>query len=268
MGTTAWGGLGKGECLLCNGWFWCGGRPLPHPSLLLLTAVPPKLSGVLIIRLCGRTTQPSATPASPPVSMRGTINPELHSVLLKETKRWYVGTQPRESNLTSRLGSVSSPGIVWKSIFAEMLQTPGVSVFLDPVFLMVATQSQGTRSAQTTPTVSAETRPPPAFAADGRLGALQVLGSVTLRKTAVPWTNAGTRSAVALTACASTSVTVQVTVSSLVTTAPPLRVTLVLAINPFVLSYKLTLSEYLANNAQVYNCTMYMLNDADNYNKH
>ena len=60
----------------------------------------------------------------------------------------------------------------------------------------------------------------------------------------------------------------QVTVSSLVTTAPPLRVTLVLAINPFVLSYKLTLSEYLANNAQVYNCTMYMLNDADNYNKH
>merc|ERR1712198_712549 len=95
MGTTAWGGLGKGECLLCNGWFWCGGRPLLHPSLLLLTAVPPKLSGVLIIRLCGRTTQPSATPASPPVSMRGTINPELHSVLLKETKRWCVGTQPR-----------------------------------------------------------------------------------------------------------------------------------------------------------------------------
>merc|ERR1712198_607102 len=96
MGTTAWGGLGKGECLLCNGWFWCGGRPLLHPSRLLLTAVPPKLSGVLIIRLCGRTTQPSATPASPPVSMRGTINPELHSVLPKETKRWYVGTQPRE----------------------------------------------------------------------------------------------------------------------------------------------------------------------------
>merc|ERR1712198_480214 len=191
MGTTAWGGLGKGECLLCNGWFWCGGRPLLHPSLLLLTAVPPKLSGVLIIRLCGRTTQPSATPASPPVSMRGTINPELHSVLLKETKRWYVGTQPRESNLTSRLG-----------------------------------------------TVSAETRPPHAFAADGRQGALQVLGSVTLRKTAVPWTNARTRSVVALTACASTSARVQVTASSLVTTAPPLRVTLVLVINPFVLSYK------------------------------
>ena len=110
-----------------------------------------------------------------------------------------------------------------------------------------------------------------------------MLGSVTLRKTAVPWTNAGTRSAVALvrifvetlktktfyqTACANTSARVQVTVSSLVTTAPPLRVTLVLAINPFVLSYKLTLSEYLANNAQVYNCTMCMLNDADNYNKH
>merc|ERR1712192_244275 len=95
MGTAAWGGCGEGKCFRCNGWSWCGCH-LQCPSLLHQTAVPPKLLGVSIIRLCGRTAQPSATPASPPVSMRGMINPVLHSASPKETSRWCVATQPRE----------------------------------------------------------------------------------------------------------------------------------------------------------------------------
>merc|ERR1712192_107655 len=51
--------------------------------------------------------------------------------------------------------SVSSLRIVGRSTFAEMLQMPGVSVVLDPVSWMVASQSQETQSAQTTLTVSA-----------------------------------------------------------------------------------------------------------------
>merc|ERR1711971_42301 len=98
MGTAAWGGWGEGKCFHCNGLSWCGCH-LQCPSLLHQTAVPPKLLGVLIIRLCGRTAQPSATPASPHVSMRGMINPALHSASPKETSRWCVATQPRESHV-------------------------------------------------------------------------------------------------------------------------------------------------------------------------
>merc|ERR1711971_1357714 len=94
MGTAAWGGWGEGKCFHCNGLSWCGCH-LQCPSLLHQTAVPPKLLGVLIIRLCGRTAQPSATPASPHVSMRGMINPALHSASPKETSRWCVATQLR-----------------------------------------------------------------------------------------------------------------------------------------------------------------------------
>merc|ERR1712172_364117 len=94
MGTAAWGGCGEGKCFHCNGLSWCGCH-LQCPSLLHQTAVPPKLLGVLIIRLCGRTVQPSATPASPHVSMRGMINPAPHSASPKETSRWCVATQLR-----------------------------------------------------------------------------------------------------------------------------------------------------------------------------
>merc|ERR1711971_254059 len=94
MGTAAWGGRGEGKCFRCNGLSWCGCH-LQCPSLLHQTAAPPKLLGVLIIRLWGRTAQPSATPASPPVSIRGMINPALHSASPKETSRWCVATQPR-----------------------------------------------------------------------------------------------------------------------------------------------------------------------------
>merc|ERR1711971_626314 len=76
MGTAAWGGWGEGKCFHCNGLSWCGCH-LQCPSLLHQTAVPPKLLGVLIIRLCGRTAQPSATPASPHVSMRGMTPVEI-----------------------------------------------------------------------------------------------------------------------------------------------------------------------------------------------
>merc|ERR1712192_264131 len=94
MGTAAWGGCGEGKCFLCNGLSWCGCH-LQCPSLLHQTAVPPKRLGVSIIRLCVRTAQPSATPASPPVSMRGMINPAPHSASPKETSRWCVATQLR-----------------------------------------------------------------------------------------------------------------------------------------------------------------------------
>merc|ERR1711971_1115512 len=104
MGTAAWGGWGEGKCFHCNGLSWCGCH-LQCPSLLHQTAVPPKLLGVLIIRLCGRTAQPSATPASPHVSMRGIINPALHSASPKETSRWCVATQPRVPVLSSALRS-------------------------------------------------------------------------------------------------------------------------------------------------------------------
>merc|ERR1711971_861136 len=104
MGTAAWGGRGEGKCFRCNGLSWCGFH-LQCPSLLHQTAAPPKLLGVLIIRLCGRTAQPSATPASPPVSIRGMINPALHSALHKETSRWCVATQLRVPVLSSALRS-------------------------------------------------------------------------------------------------------------------------------------------------------------------
>merc|ERR1712212_1301596 len=133
------------------------------------------------------------------------MNPALHFASPKETSRWCVATQP---NLTSRSKSVNSLRIVGRLTFADILQMPGVSVVLDPVFLMVASQSQEIQSAQTTRTVSVETRPPPAFAADGRLCATQVLGSVTLQKTVVSWTNARTRSVVAMAIFVSTSATV------------------------------------------------------------
>jgi len=147
-----------------------------------------------------------------------------------------VATQPREAQLNLTWAwSVSSLRIVGRSTFAEMLQMPGVSVVLDPVFLMVASQSQETQSAQTTPTVSAETRPPTAFAADGRLCATQVLGSATPQKTAVSWTNAKTRSVVATATFASTSATVKVIALRMATLAPSPRDTLVLVKNSFVL---------------------------------
>merc|ERR1712192_308833 len=185
MGTAAWGGCGEGKCFRCNGLSWCGCH-LQCPSLLHQTAAPPKLLGVSIIRLCGRTAQPSATPASPPVSMRGMINPALHSASPKETSRWCVATQPREAQLNLTWAcSVSSLRIVGRSTFAEMLQMPGVSVVLHP-----------------------ETRLPPAFAADGQLCATRVLGSAILQKTATSWTNAKTRSVAAMAIFASTSATV------------------------------------------------------------
>merc|ERR1712192_147249 len=251
MGTAAWGGWGEGKCFRCNGWSWCGCH-LQCPSLLHQTAVPPKLLGVSIIRLCGRTAQPSATPASPPVSMRGMINPVLHSASPKETSRWCVATQPREAQLNLAWAwSVNSPRIVGRSTFAEMLQMPGVYAALDPVFWMVASQYQETQSAQTILTVSAETRPPPAFAADGRLCATQVLGSATPQKTAVSWTNARTRSVAVIVTCASTSATVKVIALRMATPAPSPRDTLVLANNPFVLMreslyqlYQLTMNKY------------------------
>merc|ERR1712192_110138 len=251
MGTAAWGGCGEGKCFRCNGLSWCGCH-LQCPSLLHQTAVPPKLLGVSIIRLCGRTAQPSATPASPPVSMRGMINQALHSASPKETSRWCAATQLREAQLNLAWAwSVSLPRIVGRSTFAEMLQMPGVSVVLGPVFLMVASQSQETQSAQTTLTVSVETRLPPAFAADGQLCATRVLGSAILQKTAVSWTNATTRSVVAMAIFASTSVTVKVIALRMVTLAPSPRDTLVLANNPFVRMretlYQLTLSKYLVH---------------------
>merc|ERR1711971_1137191 len=104
MGTAAWGGWGEGKCFHCNGLSWCGCH-LQCPSLLHQTAVPPKLLGVSIIRMCGRTAQPSATPASPPVSMRGMTNQALHSASPKETSRWCVATQPRVPVLSSALRS-------------------------------------------------------------------------------------------------------------------------------------------------------------------
>merc|ERR1712181_163629 len=245
MGTAARGGWGEGKCFRCNGLSWCGFH-LQCPSLLHQTAVPPKLLGVLIIRLCGRTAQPSATPASPPVSMREMINQALHSALHKETSRWCVATQLREAQLNLAWAwSVSSLRIVGRSTFAEMLQMPGVSVVLDPVFLMVASLSQETQSAQTTLTVSVETRLPPAFAGDGQLCVTQVLGSAMLQKTATSWTNAKTRSVAAIAIFASTSATVKVTALRMATPAPSPRDTLVLANNPFVLmreiQYQLTL---------------------------
>merc|ERR1719275_265101 len=68
---------------------------------------PQKVSGGSVTRLCGRTAQASATPASPRASMRGTINPALLSASPKEISRWCVATQPRVPVLSSALRSTN-----------------------------------------------------------------------------------------------------------------------------------------------------------------